>query len=228
MSQQEKAASELTGCIRCGTCCSGGGPALHRDDLPLVKINGVLGWENLVTYRAGELVHDNVKGGLTCLDREMVKVRPAPEGPVCIFYDKALCGCSVYPSRPLECRVLKCWDTRRIEEVYSKERLVRRDILQDSKALLQLAHEHEKRCSHVQLKQLTQRQDLDWEKKAQQIVDMISTDMAVRELVVQKAGLNLAVLDFVFGRPLLQTLAQYGLSCERTNQGWKLEALKHP
>ncbi|MDI6798291.1 MAG: YkgJ family cysteine cluster protein [Desulfatibacillaceae bacterium] len=228
MNQSQKKPSEITGCIRCGKCCAKGGPALHREDLTLVKGSAAVEWRNLITYRKGELVHDNVKGGLTCLEREFVKLRPAQEGPACIFYDSDLCGCSIYPSRPLECRVLKCWDTGKIEEVYCQERLVRQDIIQDSKTLLQIVGEHEKRCSHSGLRQITQSQDMNWEEKAQKIVDMLSTDKAVRDLVAQKAGLDLAVLDFIFGRPLFMTLFQYGLSCEFTGSGWKLKIASNP
>ena len=214
---------EITGCIRCGKCCAKGGPALHRQDLPLVKGSAAaLKWKNLITYRKGELVSDNVKGGLACLENEFVKLRPAPDGPACIFYDSALCGCAIYPSRPLECRVLKCWDTQELEAVYCRERLVRQDILKSFNSLLQIVEEHEKRCSHSQLRQILQSKDMEWGQKAQKTVDMLSTDKAVRDLVAQKSGLDLDALDFVFGRPMFKTLFQYGLSCEFTGSGWKL------
>jgi Fe-S-cluster containining protein len=228
MTTSKNTPTEITGCIRCGKCCAKGGPALHREDLPLVKGSAALEWKNLITYRKGELVSDNVKGGLTCLEKEFVKLRAAPDSPACIFFAQAQCGCAIYPSRPLECRVLKCWDTSKIEEVYCQERLVRRDILQDFKSLLQLVDEHEKRCSHNQLRQITQRQDMDWEEKARKIVDMVSTDKAVRDLVNQKAGLDVAALDFIFGRPLFQTLFQYGLSCELADRGWELKVAANP
>ncbi|MCU0564488.1 MAG: hypothetical protein MUE48_11205 [Desulfobacterales bacterium] len=40
-------------CVRCGTCCRNGGPALHQDDRRLV-IDGVIHTRHLFTIRPGE------------------------------------------------------------------------------------------------------------------------------------------------------------------------------
>ena len=62
-----------TSCRRCGQCCDKGGPALHLEDLHLVR-SGTLDLDSLVTLRAGEPVLDQPKGRVASLERELVKV----------------------------------------------------------------------------------------------------------------------------------------------------------
>jgi len=66
-------------CIRCGECCLAAGPTLQRPDLILVR-EGAIAPENLFTIRRGEVVRDNVHGGLARTGVEMVKVREREDG----------------------------------------------------------------------------------------------------------------------------------------------------
>ncbi len=54
----------------------------------------------------------------------------------------------------LECRVLKCWDTREIEKIYDKNRLTRRELISGIKWIWDLIEEHEKRCSYEKIGRL--------------------------------------------------------------------------
>jgi hypothetical protein len=46
----------------------------------------------------------------------------------------------------------------------------------------------------------------------QKLVEIIQFDTEIRKLVVSTAGLDVEMLDFLFGRPLKQTLKNYGLT----------------
>ena len=45
----------------------------------------------------------------------------------------------------------------------------------------------------------------------QKLVEIIQFDTEIRKLVVSTAGLDVEMLDFLFGRPLKQTLPGYGI-----------------
>ena len=64
---------EQTECLRCGTCCTGGGPALHTEDLPLVR-EWEIPFAQLITVRAGELAYNPVADALLPIRRELVKI----------------------------------------------------------------------------------------------------------------------------------------------------------
>ena len=70
--------SEQHQCRQCGTCCRKGGPALHKEDAPLLT-DGVLQLQDLCTFRAGELVRDNSNDHVVPLPEEIVKIA-APYG----------------------------------------------------------------------------------------------------------------------------------------------------
>jgi Fe-S-cluster containining protein len=140
-------------CQRCGTCCKKGGPGLHKEDLVLVESGRIPG-RALFTIRTGELVRDNVKGILSPLEEEMIKIKGTSGRWTCIFYDESSKGCGIYEDRPLECRALNCRDTSEIEKVYSRSRLTRKDLLSKVAGLWDLIEEHEERCSYAKIKLL--------------------------------------------------------------------------
>jgi Fe-S-cluster containining protein len=196
--------SAITECKRCGICCDKGGPAFHIEDRTLVD-SGLIPAGRLVTLRRGEIVNDSIKGSLLPLESEMIKIKGLGLSWTCVFFDKAGSACRIYEHRPLECRILKCWDTRDIEAVYSQGRLTRKDILSGIPALWSLIADHDRRCSHVELRKLLDSKTggADAEKT---IREMVAYDRSIRTLVVEKAGVEPDMLDFIFGRPLQEAV----------------------
>jgi hypothetical protein len=47
------------------------------------------------------------------------------------------------------------------------------------------------------------------------IVDIIEYDARIRELVVQKGGLDPEMIDFIFGRPVKETIKRYGVELRK-------------
>lgn len=145
--------SKNTDCTGCGTCCRKGGPALHREDIPLLQ-EKAFSLCHLVTVRQGESAFDQVEGALRSLDADIIKfgdgrgqasvVNEAVASQVlkqagllgCAFLQEyhdhgELRGrCGIYAVRPAECRALLCRDTRAIAALYNKDRLGRADVLE--------------------------------------------------------------------------------------------------
>ncbi len=130
-------------CKRCGTCCSSGGPALHREDIDLV-MDGRLLPVQLITYRKGEPAWHPLKREMIALPCEMIKIRSVPGDRACMLYNSADAACSIYDHRPIECRALKCWDTSEVEELFLKDLLSRADLFRKAGTLQQLVDAYEK------------------------------------------------------------------------------------
>jgi len=215
--------ADTTHCRRCGVCCEKGGPSLHHEDRPLVD-QGHIPARCLFTLRKGEWVRDNVKGILVPLAEEIIKIKGQKGRWTCRFYDPQDHGCRIYAHRPLECRVLNCRDTGRIEQVYEAGRLTRRDLLAKVQGLWELIEDHEKRCSYDDL--VTQvdagvRAD-NALRQEEAIVKTLRYDAHIRQLTVEKAGLDADMLDFVFGRPLTETIRMFDIQLVKKNGSYGL------
>jgi len=115
---------KIESCVRCGACCERGGPTLHSEDRTFLQ-KGVLRPTHLFTLRAGELAYHPLEERLIELSDEMIKIKGMDGSSACIFYDAEQHGCAIYEDRPLECRALKCWDTRDVEGLFMQDLLSR-------------------------------------------------------------------------------------------------------
>ena len=205
-------------CVRCGTCCQKGGPSFHLADRSLIE-KGIIPAKHLFTIRKGELVLDNVRGGLIPADSDIIKIKGRGETWTCCFYDEAGVCCTIYENRPLECKLLKCWDTTAMEDMYTRDRLTRADLISDVTGLWNLVTDHQKRCNYNLVKRLAA--DILAGERGQELrklAEMIRYDLELRGLVVARGGLGTDMLDFLFGRPLDQTIQTYGLKAEHNGQ----------
>ena len=202
----------IKGCIRCGTCCEKGGPALHQEDRMLIE-KGRIPSKHLYTIRKGELAHDNVKGRLMPVDSDVIKIKGKEDSWTCIFFDEHHKGCAIYSHRPLECRALKCWDTDELEKMYAGHRLTREDLISKVEGLWDLIKDHQAHCDYEKIKNLIGDLDGPHQGRARKkIMEIIQYDAEIRKLVLEKGGLDPAMLEFLFGRPLAQTLPGYGIN----------------
>ncbi len=194
------------GCTRCGTCCRKGGPALHREDRHLVE-SGLIHTRDLYTLRRGELVHDPIQGRLLPARREIIKIKGQSGRWTCRCYDPAARTCRIYAERPLECRLLACWNTRPIERAYARGRLARRDLVGGIAGLWEVVTEHERRCDHYRLRRLLAPVPVKTAAQRQrEAAEIVRYDALLRRRVVAGIGIEEEMLDFLFGRPLSRTL----------------------
>jgi len=209
--QSKQPGRESSACRRCATCCRRGGPALHREDVALYR-RGVIAGKDLVTFRAGELARENVRGGLIRLEAEIVKIRGAGEGFACVFIEDGANLCAIHADRPAECRALDCRDTRKLAAMYQGGRIGRFDLVGRQSALGELAAEHEQRCGLTRLGVWAARYRQGGSRDAREaILESLRYDRELRALMAERANLSSPELDFVLGRPLASVLASVGL-----------------
>lgn len=215
MAPENATVGGICACRRCGTCCAKGGPAFHGEDRPLIE-KGIIPIRYLYTIRKGELVNDPIRGALLPVNSEVIKIKSKAGLSICTFLDGPEHRCRIYADRPLECRLLKCWDTAAIESIYERDRLSRRDLLAGVSGLWDLIVEHERRCSYDGLEKrvarLRQSPQKEW---GGDLGEIVTYDRQIRQLVVEKGMLEPEKLDFLFGRPLDQTLVMFDLHVRR-------------
>ncbi|MBO6003318.1 MAG: YkgJ family cysteine cluster protein [Mailhella sp.] len=214
---------KVRSCRQCGTCCRAGGPALHIEDMPLLK-EGVLQLNDLCTFRAGELVRDTSDGLIVPLPAEIVKIAPSsgarPDDWACRF----LTGdnrCFIHGSKPAECQALFCEDPSALLSMQDHERLDRLGILQGLDApawLAESVESHESRCSYARLAELAENMDSDGEAR-RAFLETVEYDRQFRGLVAEKGRVRPEMLDFLFGRPLLKTIIMFGIDARRNADG---------
>jgi Fe-S-cluster containining protein len=210
----------ITHCRRCGTCCRQGGPALHLEDRELVE-SGKLPLQDLFTIRRGEPAYDNVTGVVAPAVTDIIKVNSAsPGSDTCRFYESATKGCAIYGDRPAECRALQCWDTQRIEALYHCRRLERRHLLVKASGIWELVQEHQGRCDYelvaelaAGVKQNSSSADVSHDK----LLELVRYDESLRQVTIERAGLNRELLPFLYGRPLSFTIQMFKLKLARSS-----------
>jgi Fe-S-cluster containining protein len=218
---KEKPISE---CRRCGTCCKKGGPSFHRADKALIE-KGVIRAKYLYTIRQGEMAYDNVRQCLEPVSSDVIKLKGKADGWTCIFFDEKQNACTIYENRPIECRSLKCWDTQALEDLYAKKRLKREDLIADIEGLWGIIKDHQARCNYETIQKLVNAINSDRGGQARQkLAGIIQFDIEIRKLVVSQGGLDVEMLDFLFGRPLKQTLKNFGIKIQ--HEGKKTILLK--
>ena len=173
----------------------------------------------LFTIRRGELARDNVKGTLAPLTAEVIKIKGQTGRWTCLFYDSQAKGCGIYDHRPVECRALNCRDTRRIAEIYETDRLTRQDLLSEVQGLWELIEDHEQHCCYEGLDARV-REGMSHGNRLKgepAILEILRFDIHIRQLAVEKGGLDSQMLEFIFGRPLADTIRMFGVKPVKQN-----------
>ncbi len=196
-------------CQQCGTCCIKGGPALHKEDIDLVKSGKIL-VENLITIRQGELVYKPQGKEPEAALCELIKISGVGREWQCRFFAPVTKSCTIYDDRPLSCRKLECWNTEAVEQLVEKDTLDRFDIVDAEQPIYPLMKEHEQECKcpdPLSVLQAIQRKDATELDNYEQLVNR---DIRYRTAAVDKLDITLAEELFYFGRPLFQVFQQMG------------------
>ncbi len=169
--------------------------------------SGLIHTRDLYTIRRGELVHDPIQGRVVTARREIIKIKGRGGRWTCICFDPAAGTCRIYTERPLECRLLACWNTRPIERAYTRGRLVRRDLVGSIAGLWEAVAEHERRCDVYRLRRLlAPAPAAAAARRLHTAAEIVHYDAELRRRVVARTGLEEEMLDFLFGRPLSRVL----------------------
>ncbi len=197
------------GCKGCGQCCKQGGPALHHDDLTLVR-SGKIPISSLITIRKGELVHNPLIGSVQPVAVELVKVSGSGRQWECRYYD-GIKGCTIYKDRPQACRVLKCWDTGEILALIEQDTLSRTDILPEDHFILPKIREHDRIFPCGDLQQIYNEPQKISQATKNALEIRANDEMRFRMQIVAEFQLKLCDELFYFGRPIFQLLQALGV-----------------
>jgi Fe-S-cluster containining protein len=212
-------------CLRCGTCCRQGGPALHSEDLQLIK-KGVLPFAQLVTIRHDEPAHNPLQNEVLPSSSEFIKIRGQGNSWSCLFFDQVNNGCLIYRTRPLECRLLFCRDTGPLTAIMGRDLLNRRKLLPENDPVLALIDRQEEECSYRLINNLLTGTANDRDAIKEQLTDLVRRDLAIRDDFLRNFSNRQEEELFLFGRPLFLVLVPHGfrlvekdgeVSLEQTN-----------
>lgn len=207
-------AETISLCKQCGTCCRKGGPILHLEDRNILQA-GHIQLQHLITIRKGELAYSPVTDALQPTDKELIKTAGSGNDWSCCFFDNQTGGCSIYEYRPLECRLLQCWDTSPLETVINRNTLTRTDIIPHDNPILPLIAYHDEECSCARLFELAAglNQETACKKSpVAELTELVRKDLDIRARAVAVLNLPVSVELFFFGRPLFLLLNPYGLT----------------
>jgi len=172
---------------------------------------GILSRHDVYTLRKGEVVR-HVDDTLKELEEEIVKIKGQGGGWTCMFFDNDKTRCAIYQDRPLECRVLQCWDHHALQRAMEKPYLQRRDLLGIHDGLLKLITSHDQRCGYDTLKAaVRQVEGSDPDKGVERVLDLLQYDDFMRPFLIEKLRISPDTMDFLFGRPLTETIRRFGL-----------------
>ena len=195
-------------CRRCGSCCQAGGPALHRQDLGLVR-EGMLPRSSLITVRRGELVHHPLAGGVRAARVELVKIAGSGRQWTCRYFQD---GCTIYPHRPLACRALKCWDTEEVLALMERETLIRLDLIPGDHPMVPAIGEQEREFPCDVLEPIFTASGQPDEASRAELEDRANRELLWRSRLVARHSLSLGEELFFFGRPYFQLLQALGFA----------------
>ena len=199
-------------CKQCGTCCRKGGPILHHADLSIIAL-GYIPHENLITIRKGEPVLHPLRSEPERAGHEMIKLSGQGSDWVCQFFNPNDNSCGIYANRPLECQLLKCWDTGALEEIIGRDTIGRSDIISHDHPATQLILMHDKECSwNSCLEYATALADNPTHGESMtSLTTLVRQDLTIRYRAVSQLNLSVELELFYFGRPLFTILHAYGL-----------------
>lgn len=196
-------------CTRCGDCCRQGGPALHVEDLDMIRSEHGPGLEDVVTIRTGEYAFDQIKHSLQPISEEILKLKGNGGSWSCLFFNSEAGMCTIYDHRPAECRALDCHNTGPLEEVHERPHITRKDLIPEGHPILALIAEHDEQCSAARLAKLATPAATGDEDAARELEEMVRYDDRLRKMVPDRTGMDPQGMDFFFGRTARTLLRQF-------------------
>lgn len=211
-----KISLSISKCIRCGTCCKKGGPVLHHEDKQIL-LNGFINYQHLITLRKGEKVFNPVKERFENLEFELIKIKNRDDGTSCYFFNETSNSCLIYENRPIECRLLKCWDTSDIIKIIGKNTIKRKDIINSYDPIIEIIDSHEQDCSGHEIEKLLSLVNLNENREIfKRLTIFLQKDISIRKFTFENLDVNRDYELFLFGRPMTQILKERGLTVRNT------------
>ena len=201
-------------CLRCGECCQKGSPTLYTEDLGILK-RGIVKRTELITLRPGEIGFSNVTNDLVLLTEERVKVKEKPGSRQCLLFNPENQGCRIYEDRPLQCRVMECWNPDGYQSLEAQLFLSRKELLSPHDPMLPVIEAHERRCAVSKLQEALSRIRRGRTSAQEEALDILMYDRHLRGFMEEKHGIGQESQVLLFGRPLFDLLPSFGFQCHR-------------
>jgi Fe-S-cluster containining protein len=205
-------------CLRCGDCCRQGSPTLYFEDLPILR-RGVIKRMDLLTLRSGEVGLSNETRELVLLAEERIKVKEKPGGRECFFLEPKTNGCRIYEDRPLQCRVMECWNPDHFQDLETQTFLSRKALLNPEDPLIAVIETHSKRCAMEDLQRALSRAQRGFAEAEEEALDILFFDEHLRRHLEEEKGINRDNQLFLFGRPVSNLITSFGFRIEEDRDG---------
>jgi Fe-S-cluster containining protein len=205
-------------CLRCGECCQKGSPTLYADDLGILR-RGIIKRTELITLRHGEIGFSNMTNDLVLLTEERVKVKEEPGSRQCLFFNPGDKGCRIYEDRPLQCRVMECWNPGDYQSLDSHRFLSRKELLSPDDPMIPVIEAHERRCAIPKLQEALSNMVKGRASAQEEALDMVLYDQHLRRLLEDQKGIVPENQAFLFGRPLQDLVRAFGFCFEKDADG---------
>ena len=208
----EVKSQSISECKRCGTCCIQGGPSLHLEDKDLLE-NGPIKLEQLITIRKGEMAHFALHDEPVPIMQELIKIAGKGKEWECTFLEHDEKLCTIYEHRPLECRLLECWNTSELETVVGQNTLTRGDVIASDNPINEFIRFHELKCPVPAADKILMALSSGEEGQGvlTELTELVRRDLAIRAEAVEKFNIPLPLEMLYFGRPIHIMLNAHGL-----------------
>jgi len=205
-------------CVQCGDCCRKSSPTLYSQDVELIRTEKIP-LSNLVTLRKGEPVISPFSNTPFYLPEECIKIREKPRTTECVFLDSETDLCSIYQSRPHQCRVQVCWDNSGIKQLTSQSILNRSLLFTGVDTLTEIIDDHDRRCRFELLREAFDDLKESNGKKVDEVLDALAFEDHYRSFMAEKLSLPQNALDLFFGRGFTQFVRLFGFRIENAPDG---------
>jgi len=216
--------TKRTSCVRCGTCCRTNPPTLLKSDSRLLA-DGMIRPEQMVVVRDGERVYSTSDKEIYIAPFEMIMLRGRDASPVCGF----LSGenvCEIYETRPAQCRAYTCFGPQATVTGLEASRMTRGDIFGEIPLVMEAISRHEAKCSYRLLADRLDALANGDEQAAEAVLDMLQYDTQARPFLAEKLELSPDVIGLIFGRPLTETIREFGYHVEQDGDDYILRIVK--
>ena len=108
-------------------------------------------------------------------------------------------SCTIYKHRPLECRLLKCWDTSDILSITGKDTITRADIISQDNPITEFIARHEKNVQSRTAENLissVMKKNSDSISLAK-LTALVQEDLAIRSKAISEFGLSVETELFI-------------------------------
>src|SRR5208283_1482692 len=128
------------------------------------------------TLRGGEPAFSNETEELAETQEELIKIRETSGTKTCIFYEQSGSQCTIYESRPVQCRSQECWNTTATEGTAGLIPINRKRLLEPIPTLWEIIQRHEERCSYSEFSRAMTRLAATKGQTVGEILDLLAFD----------------------------------------------------